>query len=260
MLLSRYKSGPLPKAFKIIPSLPNWDAILYLTNPSAWTPHATLAATRILCSNLKPSQSQRFFKYVLLPKFREQVQDTGKVTPQIFEACIKAVYKPAAFFKGLLFPLAEVSSPSFLCLLCSLRCTCTHAHHLPSVVSQAGCTLKEAAIMSAVLSRVSIPVLHSAAALLRLSEMHYRGPTSLFIRTLLDKKYALPYKVVDALVFHFLRFSDPQMGVEKDEYGEKRMPVLWHQSFLVFSQRCVIFQRLRQPHHRPRSPEQIYPC
>ncbi|PWN42318.1 Bystin [Ceraceosorus guamensis] len=208
MLLSRYKSGPLPKAFKIIPSLPNWDAILYLTNPSGWTSHATLAATRILCSNLKPSQSQRFFKYVLLPKFREQVQDTGKVTPQVFEACIKAVYKPAAFFKGLLFPLAE-----------------------------AGCTLKEAAIMSAVLSRVSIPVLHSAAALLRLSEMHYRGPTSLFIRTLLDKKYALPYKVVDALVFHFLRFSDPEMGVEKNDDGEKRMPVLWHQSFLVFCQR-----------------------
>ena len=44
---------------------------------------------------------------------------------------------------------------------------------------------------------------------------------------LLDKKYALPYKVVDALVFHFIRFKrDPRV-----------MPVLWHQSFLVFVQR-----------------------
>ena len=42
-----------------------------------------------------------------------------------------------------------------------------------------------------------------------------------------DKKYALPYRVVDALVFHFLRFR-----------SEKReLPVLWHQAFLVFCQR-----------------------
>jgi essential nuclear protein 1 len=57
--------------------------------------------------------------------------------------------------------------------------------------------------------------------------MDYSGPNSLFIRVLLDKKYALPYKVVDALVFHFLRFKkDPRV-----------LPVLWHQSFLVFVQR-----------------------
>ncbi|CAG8560737.1 12506_t:CDS:2 [Acaulospora colombiana] len=70
-------------------------------------------------------------------------------------------------------------------------------------------------------------MLHSAAALLRLAEMEYTGPNSLFIRILLDKKYALPYKVVDALVFHFLRFK----------HDDRVMPVLWHQSFLVFAQR-----------------------
>jgi essential nuclear protein 1 len=53
------------------------------------------------------------------------------------------------------------------------------------------------------------------------------GPTSLFMRILLDKKYALPYKVVDAVVFHFLRF--------KTVPGP--LPVLWHQAFLVFCQR-----------------------
>jgi essential nuclear protein 1 len=36
LLLSRYRSGKLPKAFKIIPSFPNWEEILYLTNPAAW--------------------------------------------------------------------------------------------------------------------------------------------------------------------------------------------------------------------------------
>jgi essential nuclear protein 1 len=58
-LLRRYKSGKLPKAFKIIPSLSNWEEILYLTHPENWTPHATFQATRIFVSNLKTKQTQR---------------------------------------------------------------------------------------------------------------------------------------------------------------------------------------------------------
>ena len=42
--------------------------------------------------------------------------------------------------------------------------------------------------------RVSFPVLHSAAALARLASMAYSGVNSFFIRVLLDKKYALPYR------------------------------------------------------------------
>ncbi|KAE8216340.1 hypothetical protein CF327_g529 [Tilletia walkeri] len=214
-LLSRYKSGPLPKAFKIIPSLPSWETVLYITNPEAWTPHATLAATKIFVSNLKASQTQKFFDLVLLDKFRNEIRDEGKTSYQIYEALKKGLYKPAAFFKGLLFPLCESGT----------------------------LTLKEAAIVASVLTKVSIPVLHSAAALLRLAEMEYTGPTSLLIRVLLDKKYALPYKVVDALVFHFLKFAQEGSGVEVDRSGvqgaagERRMPVLWHQSLLVFAQR-----------------------
>lgn len=48
-------------------------------------------------------------------------------------------------------------------------------------------------------------MVHSGAAIAHLAAMDYSGPNSLFIRVLLDKKYALPYKVVDALVFHFIR-------------------------------------------------------
>jgi hypothetical protein len=55
------------------------------------------------------------------------------------------------------------------------------------------------------------------------------GPTSLFIRVLLDKKHALPYKVLDALVFHFIRLSNT--------HTQGTLPVLWHQSLLVLCQR-----------------------
>ena len=62
---------------------------------------------------------------------------------------------------------------------------------------QAGnCTLREAVIFGSVIKRVSLPVLHSAAALLRIAEMEWSGTNSWFIRVLLDKKYALPYRVV----------------------------------------------------------------
>ncbi|KAI8062855.1 Bystin-domain-containing protein [Gongronella butleri] len=198
-LLSRYKSGKLPKAFKIIPGLRNWEEILYLTNPDEWTPHATYEATRMFVSNLKTTAAQRFFSLVLLDRVREDIQVNKKLHYHHFLALKKALYKPAAFFKGLLFPLCESGT----------------------------CTLKEASIIGAVLTRVSIPVLHSSAALMRLAEMDYTGPNSLFIRVLLDKKYALPFKVVDSLVSHFYRFErDPRV-----------MPVLWQQSLLVFAQR-----------------------
>ncbi|KAI8338427.1 Bystin-domain-containing protein [Chlamydoabsidia padenii] len=198
-LLSRYKSGKLPKAFKIIPSLNNWEEILYITDPENWSPHATYEATRMFVSNLKAQQAQKFFSLVLLDRVREDIQENKKLHYHLFLALKKGLYKPAAFFKGILFPLCESGS----------------------------CTLKEASILGSVLTRVSIPVLHSSAALLRLADMDYTGPNSLFIRILLDKKYALPYKVVDALVSHFARFqNDP-----------REMPVLWHQSLLVFAQR-----------------------
>ena len=32
VVLSRYRSGKLPKAFKLVPSLQNWEQILYLTS------------------------------------------------------------------------------------------------------------------------------------------------------------------------------------------------------------------------------------
>jgi len=73
-------------------------------------------------------------------------------------------------------------------------------------LSQCGtCTLREATIVASVLAKNSVPLLHSAAAIIKIAEMDYNGANSIFLRTLLDKKYALPYQAVDAVVYHFLR-------------------------------------------------------
>ncbi|PIO56719.1 hypothetical protein TELCIR_21880 [Teladorsagia circumcincta] len=57
--------------------------------------------------------------------------------------------------------------------------------------------------------------------------MEYNGANSVFLRALIDKKFALPYKAIDAIVSHFLRMKN----------DEREMPVLWHQCLLALCQR-----------------------
>ncbi|KAK6532247.1 snoRNA-binding rRNA-processing protein [Arthrobotrys megalospora] len=227
VLLSRYKSGKLPKPFKIIPSLRNWEEILFLTRPDEWSPHACYEATKMFASNLNAAQTQRFLNLILLDRVRDDIYEHKKLNVHLYKALKKALYKPAAFNKGFLFPLC----------------------------SSGTCTLREAQIVGSVLTRVSIPVLHSAAALQRLCEMDYTGPTSIFIRVLLEKKYALPYKAIDAVVFHFIRFAN----------SDETMPLLWHQSLLSFAtryknditedQRKALFELVRKKGHPAVAPQ-----
>lgn len=227
LILSRYKSGKLPKPFKILPTVPHWEDIIELTKPDQWTPNACYEATKIFVSS-KPIVVRRFVEMILLERVREDIHETKKLNVHLFNALKKALYKPAAWFKGFLFPLVESGT----------------------------CTLREATIISAVLARVSVPVLHSGAAIKGLCEIAAReasagteggGATNVFIKTLLEKKYALPYQVIDSLVFHFLRFRsvDPasiREGDVMDIGGERaatraRLPVIWHQCMLAFAQR-----------------------
>ena len=225
LILSRYKSGKLPKPFKIIPTLPQWEVLLSITRPESWTANACYEATKIFVAS-NPLVVRRFLESVILDRVREDIHETKKLNVHLFNALKKSLYKPAAFFKGFLFPL----------------------------VSSGTCTLREAHIISSVLIRVSIPVLHSAAALMRLTEIAAEqasisteggGATNIFIRVLLEKKYALPYKVIDNLVFHFLRFrateptneNESLLGGIRSDTKDMKLPVLWHQSLLAFAQR-----------------------
>ncbi|KAG2424167.1 hypothetical protein HXX76_014700 [Chlamydomonas incerta] len=198
-LLSRYSTGKIPKAFKIIPNLRNWEDVLYLTEPESWSVHAVYQATRLFVSNLNARLAQRFLALVLLPRVRHEIRSTKKLHFALFQALRKATYKPGAFYKGLLLPLCQSRT----------------------------CSVREAVIFSSVLKKASLPVLHSAAALLRLATLEYCGTTSFFMTVLLNKKYALPYRVIDSLVDHFVRFAD----------DERQCPVVWHQALLTFVQR-----------------------
>ncbi|KAL5832310.1 hypothetical protein ACOSQ4_017664 [Xanthoceras sorbifolium] len=197
--LNKYTAGKMPKAFKHIPSTQMWEDVLYLTEPEKWSPNAMFQATRIFASNLNAKKAERFYKLVLLPRIRDDIRKNKRLHFALFQALKKSIYKPAAFNKGILFPLCKSGT----------------------------CSLREAVIVGSILQKVSIPMLHSSVALLKLAEMEYCGTTSYFIKLLLEKKYGLPYRVVDAIVAHFMRFLD----------DSRIMPVIWHQSLLAFVQR-----------------------
>jgi len=198
-VLEKYRSGKVPKAFKVIAHFKNWEQLLCLTQPDKWSAAAVYQATRIFTSNLKEKMAQRYFNLILLPRVRDDIDCFQKLNFHLYQSLRKALFKPGAFFKGILLPMCE----------------------------ERNCSLRESIIIGSVLDKASIPVLHSCAAIMKIAEMEYSGANSIYLRVLLNKKYALPYRVVDAVVFHFLGFRN-----EKRE-----LPVLWFQCFLTFVQR-----------------------
>ena len=198
-LLQRYRCGKLPKAFKVIPALERWEDILWLVRPDLWSPHCAHAATRVFAANLDPKRARLFYGDVLLEKCRDDIRAHRKLHYHLYQALHKALFKPGPWFKGILLPLA----------------------------SGGDCTLREALIFGSVLAKASVPAAHAAVVLLKLASLEYSGAQSLFLIVLLNKKYALPVRVVSAVAKNFLKF----LAVDLE------LPVLWHQSLLVFVQR-----------------------
>ncbi|CAL1543727.1 unnamed protein product [Lymnaea stagnalis] len=198
-VLSHYRSGKLPKGFKAIPSFPNWQQLLELTKPENWTAASVYAGTRIFVSNLPKYQFKDFCSLVLLPRIRDDILEYKRLNFHLFQALHKGIYKPGDFYEGIVLPLCEAGD----------------------------CTLREATIVAGVVSQTSIPVGYSAAALILISNMDYNGANSIFMRAILNKKYSLPLKAIDAVVEHFVRFMDVN----------EKMPVLWHQCLLTLAQR-----------------------
>ena len=114
----------------------------------------------------------------------------------------KALFKPAAFFKGFLLPLAQDASS------------------------------REAVIVGSILAKVSIPSFHSSAALIKLTEFEYTLGSGYFIKVLIGKRYALPTAAIDMLVDFFYKYTEE----DPDEGKVPEMPVMWHQTLLNFVQ------------------------
>ena len=51
--------------------------------------------------------AQRFFNLVLLEKCRDDIRENKKLNDHLYMALKKSLFKPAAFYKGILLPLAQ---------------------------------------------------------------------------------------------------------------------------------------------------------
>ncbi|CUE67647.1 Hypothetical protein, putative [Bodo saltans] len=201
-ILKSYTSGKIPKAFKILPHIQNWEQLIMLTRPHEWSPHAAYNATRIFAANLNEKMAHRFYAAVLLPIVHHRIAEDRKLHPSLYMAVKKALFKPVAFYKGFLLPLAQDEE----------------------------CTLRESLIIASILQKVHLPPVPTAVAIVKISRMPFSGPCCVLLRVLVDKKMALPFQAIDALVKYFHRFANSQGR-------EEALPVLWHQTFLSFVQR-----------------------
>ena len=199
--LSCYTVGKIPKGFKVLPTRRQWEELLYYTNPVEWTPHAHYQATKIFASNLNDNLAQRYFNLVLLPAVRADIKQNKKLHFQLYQSLKKAMFKPLAFMKGILLPVADAPD----------------------------CTLKEAVIIGSIVGKLTVPMAYGAAALFKLAcgYENWTPVKSVLINILVNKKYSLPTTVVEGLVGHFESFT----------FADSKMPVLWHATLLSFVQR-----------------------
>jgi len=226
-LMKEYTSGKLAKAFKFIPMMEQWEKVLELTKPEEWSPQAMQAATKVFSSSMDIYRATTFYEKYLLPTVRKDIKENHKLNYHYYWALKDAFYKPAAWFKGLLFPLCKSQN----------------------------CGVKEATIIGSILSKLSIPVLHSSTAVMILADLEYSGALCIFMRTMIEKRYSLPQRAITSLVDHFLRF----------ESDSRPFPVLWHQNLLAFAkyysyaldgmQKEALRQLVKKKHHHLISPE-----
>src|SRR5207302_553762 len=107
LILSRYKSGKLPKALKVIPSMKNWVDLLQLTIPEDWTPNATFQVVKSFVPLLPESLCETFVKLFIFPKILKEFEESRELNVHLYNSVKLIIYKPSSFYKGLVLPLCK---------------------------------------------------------------------------------------------------------------------------------------------------------
>ncbi len=135
--LLRLLRGALPLPLCVLCHLPFLLAVTCAVGLDVRTPQAAFVATRLFASNLKEKMAQRFFNLVLLPRVRTDIEEHKRLNFHLFNALRKTIYKPAAFFKGILLPMAEVTPPPpSLILFCALLLLLVLGHFRMAIFEQ----------------------------------------------------------------------------------------------------------------------------
>ncbi|KII70957.1 Bystin [Thelohanellus kitauei] len=100
------------------------------------------------------------------------------------------------------------------------------------------CSVKEAVVLSAVISRCHFPAIHLAAAMIKISRFEYSGilirykaTNCIFMRFILQKRCTFPNKALDMLLEYFKAFENSQIEPS----------LIWHQILLLFVQNYISY-------------------
>lgn len=83
-ILKVYKSGKLPRSFHVIPLMEYWEALLEITKPEEWSPHAFYEAVRVFTSQSESERTIKFFSAYLLPRVNKDIATTKKLNYHLY--------------------------------------------------------------------------------------------------------------------------------------------------------------------------------
>ena len=140
-ILRIYKSGKLPKAVNVLAStkIPDWEDLLELSNPLNWSPNAMEAVTVLFSQTASDKVLTKFIQNTLLEYVQNILENAKKLPRPVWNALMAAARRPPCFIKGLLLPLS----------------------------TELQVTMKEARIISAIVTKVKLPRDHMNALLIK---------------------------------------------------------------------------------------------
>lgn len=232
-LLRTYKSGKLPKAVNALASqtkIGDWLDLLLLTEPNHWSLNALKAVTLLFSQTASDSKLIQYYQEIVLEYLHELLENSKKLPKIVWQTLVIASKRPLCFVKGILLPLSRE----------------------PSV------TMKEARVISAIVTHVKLPRDHANAFIISLSEnVEITTTRTIFLARFISKGQALAFRTIDAIVSYFLAFH----GIQEPQ------PLLWHNALLEFAkkygkditeeQRMQIGELLELHHHPRITPEII---
>nr|CAH8864476.1 unnamed protein product [Trichobilharzia regenti] len=200
-VLKHYRSGPLPKTLKMLPHLIGWESLLEMLKPLEWSVHVYPRIVRVFASK-GHEPAHHFYELYLLPKVKQDIEENRRLCVHLFESLIASMFRPEEFISGV---------------------------YLPWVQSEMSKT--EGVILSNLIKRATLKSRFAAVALALTLEEDFSIPRSMVIETFLAKKYHLPEAAVHRVIDYFISFDKDCTAYLTDE---KRMPLTWFKSLLVF--------------------------
>ncbi|OHS97651.1 Bystin [Tritrichomonas foetus] len=228
-VLKIYKSGKLPKAVNVVASqkIPDWEDLLELSNPMNWSLNAVQAVTLLFAQSASDKRLTTYIRHFLLDYIQELLERSKKLPKQIWNALMAAARRPPCFINGMLIPLSMEPQVS----------------------------MKEARVISAIVTKVKLPRDHMNAFIIKICEAENSATRTIFLARLISKGQALAIRTIDSILSYFLSF------LGEDE----KQPLIWQKALLDFikrygqeltyEQREALEPLLQKQHHQQITPE-----